>query len=262
MSCQKYPLNDAVRGLSYSGLSLEDTFTQIYATGAWGKGSGAGSLPVHCLKWIEFLRKFIKEHQVKKVVDLGCGDWQFSPYIYHDLGVDYVGYDVVLPVIAENRARWTCQGFNFEHLEFSSNVDEIQDGELYILKDVLQHWSSQRIRSFLKKLLAKPSLRFILVCNCAEPEDWPDEDILDGGWRPLSSAKPPLNEFDAQSLLRFPSLPNLKEVCIISPVRKRHDYPQKAVAACTGTFQSGVVCNFAGRRAMHPVRRRRFDMVV
>ena len=35
-----------------SGLSMEETFTKIYATDAWGKGSGAGSVPVHCLKWL------------------------------------------------------------------------------------------------------------------------------------------------------------------------------------------------------------------
>ena len=34
------------------GLSMEETFTKIYATEAWGKGSGAGSVPVHCLKWL------------------------------------------------------------------------------------------------------------------------------------------------------------------------------------------------------------------
>ncbi|CAE8626188.1 unnamed protein product [Polarella glacialis] len=132
----KYPLGDAVRGVSYKGLGLEDTFTKIYATSAWGKGSGAGSLPVHCLRWIEFVRKFIRQHDVRSVVDLGCGDWQFSPYIYHDLGVDYVGYDVVLPVIEENRTQWGEQGYKFEHLEFSSKVSEIKDAELYILKDM------------------------------------------------------------------------------------------------------------------------------
>ena len=31
---------------------MEETFTKIYATDAWGKGSGAGSVPVHCLKWL------------------------------------------------------------------------------------------------------------------------------------------------------------------------------------------------------------------
>ena len=217
---------------------------------------------------IEFLRKFIKEHAVKTVVDLGCGDWQFSPYVYHDLNVQYVGYDVVLPVISENRARWGAQGFDFEHLEFSSHVDLIQDGELYIMKDVLQHWSSHRIRSFLKQLReSKPSLRFILLCNCAEPEDWPDTDIVDGGWRPLRSTQGPLSEFDAESLLRFPSLPNLKEVCVIYPKKAAQgiapELPPKAVARCTaGAFKAGAAsCHFAHRRAMHPVRRRRFEMV-
>ncbi|CAL1139152.1 unnamed protein product [Cladocopium goreaui] len=207
---QKYPLTDTVRGIVYEGLTMEETFTKIYATDAWGKGSGAGSVPVHCLKWIEFVRKFIKENAIHSVVDLGCGDWQFSPYIYHDLGVAYTGYDVVLPVIQENRANWGEQGFAFEHLEFSSQVHEVKDAELYILKDVLQHWSSARISSFLKELRRKPTLRFILLCNCAGPEDWPEEDCQDGGWRPLFASKAPLKEFNPEVLLRFPSLPNIK----------------------------------------------------
>merc|ERR1719454_1272856 len=107
----KYPLNDSVRGLTYSNLTIEQTFTQIYQTDAWGKGSGAGSIPVHCLKWIEFVRQFIRKHQVESVVDLGCGDWQFSPYIYHDLDVEYTGYDVVPRVVEANRAAWGDQGY-------------------------------------------------------------------------------------------------------------------------------------------------------
>lgn len=233
-----YPLNDTVRGVAYQNLSLEDTFTQIYATDAWGKGSGAGSVPVHCLKWIEFVRKFIKSHQVSTVVDLGCGDWQFSPYIYHDLPVDYVGYDVVLPVILENQRNWGGCNRRFEHLEFSTSINEIKDAELYILKDVLQHWSSQRISSFLNELLAsKPSLKFVLICNCAEPHDWPENDILDGGWRPLLASRPPLQEFHPTVLLHFPSLPNLKEVCLIQPPERptstptRRCLPDKTCAA-------------------------------
>lgn len=212
----KYPLTAAVRGESYRDLSVEDTFTKIYATDAWGKGSGAGSVPVHCLEWINFVRRFIREEKVGSVVDLGCGDWQFSPYIYHDLSVEYAGYDVVLPVIEDNRARWGDQGYAFEHLEFSTRVSEIRDAELYILKDVLQHWSSERISRFLQELLAtKERLRFVLLCNCAEPEDWPEDDIRDGGWRPLFAARPPLSAFGPEVLLKFRSLPNMKEVSLL-----------------------------------------------
>mmetsp|Transcript_23297 Transcript_23297/g.43807 ORF Transcript_23297/g.43807 Transcript_23297/m.43807 type:complete len:261 (-) Transcript_23297:90-872(-) len=260
MASPKYPLNDAVRGTSYLGLSLEETFSQIYATNAWGKGSGAGSLPAHCLRWIEFVRKFIKEHHVKSVVDLGCGDWQFSPYIYHDLGVEYVGYDVVPQVIEENRSRWASHGFRFQQLEFSSQLANVQDAELYILKDVLQHWSSARVQDFLSRLrAAKASARFILVCNCAEPEDWPEMDIMDGGWRPLHATRPPLSNFDPEVLFRFPSLPNMKEVCLIHPLR----HPQGRTGAVPRPMPLAVrgTASCCTRRATQPPPRRRTPQV-
>eukprot|EP00929_Paragymnodinium_shiwhaense_P100576 TRINITY_DN6299_c0_g1_i5.p1 TRINITY_DN6299_c0_g1~~TRINITY_DN6299_c0_g1_i5.p1 ORF type:complete len:277 (+),score=29.03 TRINITY_DN6299_c0_g1_i5:75-905(+) len=246
-----YPISDHVTGAVYEGLSLEERFTKIYATEAWGGGSGAGSLPVHCLKWIEFVRRFIREEQVKSVVDLGCGDWQFSPYIYHDLQVDYVGYDAVRPVVEENRKNWADQGYSFEQLEFSERVEDVRDAELYILKDVLQHWSSARIVHFLKQLLScKTKLRHVLICNCAEPEDWPETDICDGGWRPLTAAKSPLVEFSPEVLLRFQSNPNMKEVCLLrvpsilaDSGREANasgsgyvvDEPPSAARICTGT---------------------------
>lgn len=212
----KYPVTDTVRGETYRGLSIEDTFTKIYATDAWGKGSGAGSVPAHCLEWINFVRRFIREEKVQSVVDLGCGDWQFSPYIYHDLNVQYVGYDVVQPVIDENKRRWGAEGYEFEQLEFSTRVEDIREADLYILKDVLQHWSSDRVTHFLQEVLrTKTRLKVLLLCNCAEPEDWPEDDICDGGWRPLLAARPPLCSFQPKVVLRFASLPNRKEVCVI-----------------------------------------------
>lgn len=264
----KYPLNDAVRGLSYRSLSVEDTFTKIYATDAWGKGSGAGSVPSHCLKWIEFVRQFIRKEKLQSVVDLGCGDWQFSPYIYHDLQVDYVGYDVVLPVIEANRQRWGEQGYKFEHLEFSTCVPEIQDAELYIIKDVLQHWSSSRISRFLREVLTtKPRLRYLLLCNCAEPEDWPEDDIGDGGWRPLFAARSPLREFSPTVLMHFPSLPNKKEVCLLRPAAAA---PAPAPGPAPGCQLRAAGCRCARcgrdyfsaegcrRRRRHPPLRPRF----
>eukprot|EP00928_Gymnodinium_smaydae_P046474 TRINITY_DN30969_c0_g1_i1.p1 TRINITY_DN30969_c0_g1~~TRINITY_DN30969_c0_g1_i1.p1 ORF type:complete len:302 (+),score=31.68 TRINITY_DN30969_c0_g1_i1:59-907(+) len=234
----KYPMNDAVRGVSYQGQELEATFTEIYATNAWGRGSGAGSLPIHCLKWIEFVRTFIRDKCIDSVVDLGCGDWQFSPYIYHDLNVKYVGYDVVFPLIEENRARWSEQGYRFEHLEFSSKVPDIEEAELYILKDVLQHWSSARITAFLSDVLSsKQKLRFVLVCNCSEPDDWPEDDILDGGWRPLVAARSPLKEFEPEVMMYFQSLPNKKEISVLRPAPR-----VDAAVPCPGQSVSCAAC--------------------
>jgi len=262
----KYPLTDAVRGTAYQDLTVESTFTQIYATDAWGKGSGAGSVPVHCLKWIEFMRKFIRAENVHSVVDLGCGDWQFSPYIYHDLNVEYVGYDVVKPVIEANKERWGPQGYDFRHLEFSTHVPEIHDAELYVIKDVLQHWSSARITAFLTEVLqSKTRLRYFLVCNCAEPEDWPEDDIGDGGWRPLFASRPPLSLFTPEVLFHFPSLPNKKEVCLLRPLARATvaapatPGPSGAARGRARSSARSFACFEGGyRRARAPTSRPRF----
>merc|ERR1712118_172494 len=127
--------------------------------------------------WIAFVRKFIRSEKISSVVDLGCGDWQFSLYIYHDLeSVEYFGYDCVASVINANRKEHPT--YSFEELEFSEQVESIRDAEMYILKDVLQHWSSARISRFLSELLQmKKNLRYIVLCNCCEPTDWPEVDI-------------------------------------------------------------------------------------
>eukprot|EP00401_Gymnodinium_catenatum_P078687 CAMPEP_0117465920 /NCGR_PEP_ID=MMETSP0784-20121206/4874_1 /TAXON_ID=39447 /ORGANISM="" /LENGTH=321 /DNA_ID=CAMNT_0005259843 /DNA_START=21 /DNA_END=983 /DNA_ORIENTATION=+ len=195
------------------GSTMQEIFTSIYETSAWGKGSGAGSVPAHCLPYISFLRSFIKERDVRSVGDLGCGDWQFSPYIYHDLDVAYVGYDVVRQVVEANRRN--NPEYQFEELDFCNNVSSIRDAELFILKDVLQHWSSSRVEAFVQELLTKRRFRFLLVVNCCEPADWKVLDVHDGGWRPMRANRPPLSLFDPQVLMEFQSLPNKKECSLI-----------------------------------------------
>jgi len=219
-----YELNDGVRGLAFRGLSVEDTFTNIYKKGMWGHGSGHGSSPENCGAWIKLVREFIREHNVQSVVDLGCGDWQHSWFIYNDLNVVYTGYDVVRSVVEANQEEWGDQGFHssalkgnftFIHSDFSARVQDVVDADLYIIKDVLMHWSSEKIRCFLEELLAKKKrVKHILLCNCIEPEDWPDDDIGTGGWRPLFSSRPPLSEFRPEVLLQFEGN-NKKEVCIL-----------------------------------------------
>ena len=68
-------------------LSNEEVFQSIYENGVWGIGkddaefigsSGSGSDPANALPYLEYLQHFFKEHNIKSVVDLGCGDWQLG----------------------------------------------------------------------------------------------------------------------------------------------------------------------------------------
>ena len=78
-----------------------ETFTSIYEKGSWGddkhpvyKGSsGSGSEIDYNTDYIRCIRQFIKEKNIKTVVDLGCGTGKYYNIIYADLDIKYTGYD-------------------------------------------------------------------------------------------------------------------------------------------------------------------------
>ena len=47
----------------------------------WGGHSGAGSLPFWTIGYRAMLENFIAMNEIKSIVDLGCGDWQFSKFM-------------------------------------------------------------------------------------------------------------------------------------------------------------------------------------
>ena len=113
---------------------MKAAFTQIYARNIWGSGSGDGSLPKHTKGYRRFLERFIRDKQIKSVVDYGCGDWQFSRLINWD-GVRYLGLDIVDSLIEHNLKTYRKDNITFEVL--GGTPAQLPDAELIILKDVL-----------------------------------------------------------------------------------------------------------------------------
>jgi len=170
------------------GGDMKAVFTQIYAQNIWGYGSGDGSLPKYTKGYRRFLERFIRDRQIKSVVDYGCGDWQFSRLIDWD-GVRYLGLDIVDSLIEHHLKTYRKDNITFEVL--AGTPVELPDAELIILKDVLQHWSYQSIRSFLPKIAR---YKFALITNCVNPNGPTyNRDILDGDFRPLDLTRPPFS---------------------------------------------------------------------
>lgn len=160
---------------------LQERFEEIYATAEWvGGGSGEGSQPVHTRGYVRFLQKFLKDRRIRSVLDFGCGDWQFSRFVDWT-GVDYVGVDLVRPVVERNREAFGARGIEFQ--VFTGDWQRLPAAELILVKDVLQHWSHRSIRSFLPTLRRYP---YALLTNCVIPGgSTPNEDIADGSFRCL-----------------------------------------------------------------------------
>src|ERR1044071_6230601 len=96
-------------------MSMKAVFTQIYALNIWDYRSGEGSLPKHTKGYRRFLERFIRDRQIKSVVDYGCGDWQFSRLINWD-GVRYLGLDIVDSLIEHHLKTYRKDNITFEVL--------------------------------------------------------------------------------------------------------------------------------------------------
>jgi hypothetical protein len=170
-----------------SDKSLSDnTFDRIYKRGGWsGVGSGPGSVVGVNRKYISYLHDFIKKHEIKSIVDIGCGDWQIFSHV--DLeGVKYTGYDVAKSVIDKNNDKYQASNVSFIHVPLEARTKYVR-ADLMIIKDVLQHLSFKKTQDILDQL---SKYKYSFVIN-----DFLDTtiniDISDGGYRHLDIRKSP-----------------------------------------------------------------------
>jgi hypothetical protein len=162
-----------------------EVFNSIYDSRAWGDGSGPGSHADGLGPYKSFLTRIINQHNIKSVVDCGCG--HFGPYSDMDWGdVDYTGVDVSAQCYSLN------QPFSNPHRRFFQGdfLDMLfLKADLVLCKDVLQHWSEQHILEGLFKFREFPlALITNSVINGPEPVNG---QIETGGYRPLNLFQKP-----------------------------------------------------------------------
>lgn len=166
-----------------------EIFDDIYRNDRWGGGSGTGSSEEATRAYREFLHNFMRSNGVKSVLDLGCGDWQFSRHLDWS-GIDYLGVDVS-KVALENTRAFAKPGISFRQL--NAVTDPLPPADLLIAKDVLQHLSNADILALLPKLSA---FRYALITNGFVPEAaaQTNMDIAPGmEYRPVDLQKPPFS---------------------------------------------------------------------
>ena len=131
---------------------MEDAFKNIHKKNIWGGGSGTGSkMTRNNKKYIEKLKKVIKDKDINSICDVGCGDWEFSQYIDFS-EKEYLGIDCVPDIIKKNKERFSKDNIHFEHKVIGK--DYLPKGyDLIILKDVIQHWTDEDIVSYFEPIV-------------------------------------------------------------------------------------------------------------
>jgi len=207
---------------------METRFTYIYVNNVWGSnnvaeynGSSGNGSSVEYNKdtYIPFLKKFIIDNNIKTVIDLGCGDFLCGKLIYDDLDVLYTGYDTYKKIVDYNITHNSLTKYSFIHLDFYNNKENIVDGDLFILKDVIQHWSCISIYNFIDYLLEFKNFKYILICNdykqsliCNDYKQSHDNiDIEEGGYRALNYKYFPLKKYNLTKIFNY----NDKEIYVL-----------------------------------------------
>ncbi len=124
---------------------------KISGGGAKGKFySGIGSHDtVYIEPYINMIKEFIKQNNIKSVVSLGCGDFYVDRHIINE-NIHYEGIDIVDRMIAFHNKKYGSTNVHFLCMDIVK--DHLPDGDLCLIRQVLQHLDNQEIKIILDKV--------------------------------------------------------------------------------------------------------------
>lgn len=189
----------------------EAVFEEIYTKERWGKGkgSGTGSDPKYCEKYLQFLANFMDENGVTSVLDIGCGDFQlFANFDWSR--IDYTGCDISQSALDLAATRTDRKLVKVGGLDETLHVAEVTKPELILIKDVMQHWTDYEIDTFLYALNNRvPSWKYVITSNNwkfhRDPSKNGQPRTMDKySWAPIPVDHRPFVEFGFKPLFRYP----------------------------------------------------------
>lgn len=164
-------------------LSLEERFTKIYEINYWGKWeskSGRGST----LASTENLRKelpiIFKQFNIKSVFDGPCGDFNWMKYVVSEADIDYIGGDIVAPMIAHNLAQYGNENTHFIKLDLAKN--KLPEADLMICRDCLFHLSFEDTLMVLQNFV-NANISWLLTTTYLNNDSFINKNIETGHFR-------------------------------------------------------------------------------
>jgi SAM-dependent methyltransferase len=169
----------------YEGRPVEEIFSALYRERKWGTNpdsdfsSGTGShVESVVLPYVNAVRGFLESlPRPPSVVDLGCGDFNVGKELRPFCG-RYVACDVVPALIQRNKDRFADLQVDFRCIDIID--DDLPDGDIAFLRQVLQHLSNAQILKLIDKLYRYKFL--VLTEHVPTNSDFPpNRDKATGG---------------------------------------------------------------------------------
>lgn len=162
--------------------SLESRFHEVFSNRLWGDeetvsgpGSCRNSQPV--LDSLTALKVIVCEHNIKSMVDIPCGDFNWMHLFLKELPeLLYTGIDIVPEIIQQNQAKFPDVSFLAQ--DITKTVPVCSD--LLFSKDMLNHLCFEDVRRALRNMHASGSRLLLLTNNFGHANLELDYDVT--GW--------------------------------------------------------------------------------
>lgn len=142
-------------------MDYKEVFSNIYENYGFG-GSESRSGPGSTIQETEIVRegikRIIKERQIKSVVDIPCGDFNWMKEIVFNFE-NYIGGDIVEKCIEDNNEKYSNSRIKF--INFDLLKDEIPEADLLIVRDVIGHFPIEDGKQIIQNIL-KSKCKYLL----------------------------------------------------------------------------------------------------
>jgi len=172
---------------SLVSLDLKRRFEYIFETNFWGgdeSRSGLGSALTETENLRVQIPGLLREIGARSLLDIPCGDFRWLSQV--DLGVSYIGADIVDGIVQANRDVFGSPERNFICLDLTR--DRLPDVDVILCRDCLVHLSFANVRHALANM-KRSGATYLLMTNFFQLGS--NHDIEDGDWRPLNFEKAP-----------------------------------------------------------------------
>jgi hypothetical protein len=165
-----------------------DVFQKIYDDNGWRSDesvSGHGSTLAQTKTIREELPILFQEYDIRTVVDIPCGDYNWFRYIKFNQPIMYLGADIV-PEIVERNKIYATHDHTTQFAVMDITRDKLPPADLLLVRDLLGHFSNADVRKALVNIKSCGA-KYLLATTFPAHEN--SGDIQTGQWRPINLAQ-------------------------------------------------------------------------
>jgi hypothetical protein len=170
-------------GRTLDGRSAASAFTEIYRNNLWGNPeskSGSGSTLAYTANLRAHLPTIYARFGIKTVLDAPCGDFNWMQHVPLSPDMQYLGGDIVAPLI--ERLTRNYQNAQRRFMVLDITTDALPAADLWICRDCLFHLSNADVVRALENFV-RSDVKYLLTSTHAHQGDAVNRDIPTGSFR-------------------------------------------------------------------------------